>query len=79
NMQNQKEFNTRLNQELQPIEQEIHTFTKEFAQTQLKQRDQKINQLNQDSNQLLLTLILVSAAIVLAFLVIGIRFVQRMT
>ena len=40
-MQNQKEFNTRLSQELQPIEQEIHTFTKEFAQTQLKQRDQK--------------------------------------
>ncbi|MBD3859270.1 methyl-accepting chemotaxis protein [Bacillus sp. 28A-2] len=79
NMQNQKEFNTRLSQELQPIEQEIHTLTKEFAQTQLKQRDQKINQLNQDSNQLLLTLILVSAAIVLAFLIIGIRFVHRMT
>ncbi|WP_024426249.1 methyl-accepting chemotaxis protein [Bacillus safensis] len=79
NMQNQKEFNTRLNQELQPIEQEIHTFTKEFAQNQLKQRDQKINQLNQDSNQLLLTLILVSAAIVVGLLVIGIRFVHRMT
>lgn len=79
NMQNQKEFNTRLNQELQPIEQEIHTFTKEFAQNQLKQRDQKINQLNQDSNQLLLTLILVSAAIIVGLLVIGIRFVHRMT
>lgn len=79
NMQNQKEFNTRLNQELQPIEQEIHTFTKEFAQHQLKQRDQKINQLNQDSNQLLLTLILVSAAIIVGLLVIGIRFVHRMT
>ncbi|MCY7472574.1 methyl-accepting chemotaxis protein [Bacillus safensis] len=79
NMQNQKEFNTRLNQELQPIEQEIHTFTKEFAQNQLKQRDQKINQLNQDSNQLLLTLILVSAAIIAGLLVIGIRFVHRMT
>ncbi|MCM3366468.1 methyl-accepting chemotaxis protein [Bacillus safensis] len=79
NMQNQKEFNTRLNQELQPIEQEIHTFTKEFAQNQLKQRDQKINLLNQDSNQLLLTLILVSAAIIVGLLVIGIRFVHRMT
>ncbi|MFP7464705.1 methyl-accepting chemotaxis protein [Bacillus safensis] len=79
NMQNQKEFNTRLSQELQPIEQEIHTFTKEFAQNQLKQRDQKINQLNQDSNQLLLTLILVSAAIIAGLLVIGIRFVHRMT
>ncbi|QLI76715.1 methyl-accepting chemotaxis protein [Bacillus pumilus] len=79
NMQNQKEFNTRLNQELQPIEQEIHTFTKEFAQTQLKQRDQKINQLNQDSNQLLFTLILVSAVIIVGFLLIGIRFVYRMT
>lgn len=79
NMQNQKEFNTRLSQELQPIEQEIHTFTKEFAQNQLKQRDQKINQLNQDSNQLLLTLILVSAAIIVGLLVIGIRFVHRMT
>ncbi|MGM0918509.1 MAG: methyl-accepting chemotaxis protein [Bacillota bacterium] len=79
NMQNQKEFNTRLNQELQPIEQEIHTFTKEFAQTQLKQRDQKINQLNQDSNQLLFTLILVSAVIIVGFLVIGTRFVYRMT
>ncbi|MEK4051145.1 MULTISPECIES: methyl-accepting chemotaxis protein [Bacillus] len=79
NMQNQKEFNTRLNQELQPIEQEIHTFTKEFAQTQLKQRDQKINQLNQDSNQLLFTLILVSAVIIVGFLVIGTRFVHRMT
>lgn len=78
-MQNQKEFNTRLSQELQPIEQEIHTFTKEFAQNQLKQRDQKINQLNQDSNQLLLTLILVSAAIIVGLLVIGIRFVHRMT
>ena len=41
NTNNQKEFNTRLSQELQPIEQEIHTFTKEFAQNQLKQRDQK--------------------------------------
>lgn len=79
NMQNQKEFNTRLSQELQPIEQEIHTLTKEFAQNQLKQRDQKINQLNQDSNQLLLTLILVSAAIIVGLLVIGIRFVHRMT
>ncbi|WJE38773.1 methyl-accepting chemotaxis protein [Bacillus safensis] len=79
NTNNQKEFNTRLNQELQPIEQEIHTFTKEFAQNQLKQRDQKINQLNQDSNQLLLTLILVSAAIIVGLLVIGIRFVHRMT
>ncbi|MGG5179730.1 methyl-accepting chemotaxis protein [Bacillus sp. MM09(2025)] len=79
NMQNQKEFNTRLNQELQPIEQEIHTFTKEFAQTQLKQRDQKINQLNQDSNQLLFTLILVSAVIIVGFLLIGTRFVYRMT
>ncbi|WMT29596.1 methyl-accepting chemotaxis protein [Bacillus aerius] len=79
NMQNQKEFNTRLSQELQPIEQEIHTFTKEFAQTQLKQRDQKISQLNKESNQLLLTLILVSAAIVVGFLVIGTRFVHRMT
>ncbi|WP_456270883.1 methyl-accepting chemotaxis protein [Bacillus sp. JZ35] len=79
NMQNQKEFNTRLSQELQPIEQEIHTLTKEFAQHQLKQRDQKINQLNQDSNQLLLTLILVSAAIIAGLLVIGIRFVHRMT
>ncbi|QZD58061.1 methyl-accepting chemotaxis protein [Bacillus pumilus] len=79
NMQNQKEFNTRLSQELQPIEQEIHTFTKEFAQTQLKQRDQKINQLNQDSNQLLFTLILVSAVILVGFLVIGTRFVYRMT
>lgn len=79
NMQNQKEFNTRLSQELQPIEQEIHTFTKEFAQTQLKQRDQKISQLNEESNQLLLTLILVSAAIIVGFLVIGTRFVHRMT
>ncbi|MEB2270632.1 methyl-accepting chemotaxis protein [Bacillus safensis] len=79
NMQNQKEFNTRLSQELQPIEQEIHTLTKEFAQNQLKQRDQKINQLNQDSNQLLLTLILVSAAIIVGLLVIGVRFVHRMT
>ncbi|AVM25588.1 methyl-accepting chemotaxis protein [Bacillus pumilus] len=79
NMQNQKEFNTRLTQELQPIEQEIHTFTKEFAQTQLKQRDQKINQLNQDSNQLLFTLILVSAVIIVGFLLIGTRFVHRMT
>ncbi|MFE5470770.1 methyl-accepting chemotaxis protein [Bacillus safensis] len=79
NMQNQKEFNTRLSQELQPIEQEIHTLTKKFAQNQLKQRDQKINQLNQDSNQLLLTLILVSAAIIVGLLVIGIRFVHRMT
>lgn len=79
NMQNQKEFNTRLSQELQPIEQEIHTLTKEFAQNQLKQRDQKINQLNQNSNQLLLTLILVSAAIIVGLLVIGIRFVHRMT
>lgn len=79
NMQNQKEFNTRLSQELQPIEQEIHTLTKEFAQTQLKQRDQKIDQLNQDSNQLLLTLILASAAIIVGFLVIGSRFVHRMT
>ncbi|WP_144461716.1 methyl-accepting chemotaxis protein [Bacillus pumilus] len=79
NMQNQKEFNTRLNQELQPIEQEIHTFTKKFAQTQLKQRDQKINQLNQDSNQLLFTLILVSAVIIVGFLLIGTRFVYRMT
>ncbi|MEC0969963.1 methyl-accepting chemotaxis protein [Bacillus altitudinis] len=79
NTNNQKEFNTRLSQELQPIEQEIHTFTKEFAQTQLKQRDQKISQLNEESNQLLLTLILVSAAIIVGFLVIGTRFVQRMT
>ncbi|AOZ89156.1 chemotaxis protein [Bacillus xiamenensis] len=79
NMQNQKEFNTRLTQELQPIEQKIHTFTQEFAQTQLKQRDQKISQLNQESNQLLLTLILVSAAIVVGFLIIGVRFVRRMT
>ncbi|KPN14735.1 chemotaxis protein [Bacillus australimaris] len=79
NMQNQKEFNTRLSQELQPIEQEIHTLTKEFAQTQLKQRDQKIDQLNQDSNQLLLTLILASVAIIVGFLVIGSRFVHRMT
>ncbi|MXI40324.1 methyl-accepting chemotaxis protein, partial [Escherichia coli] len=79
NTNNQKEFNTRLSQELQPIEQEIHTFTKEFAQHQLKQRDQKINQLNQDSNQLLLTLILVSAAFIVGLLVIGIRFVHRMT
>ncbi|MBG9816208.1 HAMP domain-containing protein [Bacillus safensis] len=79
NTNNQKEFNTRLSQELQPIEQEIHTLTKEFAQNQLKQRDQKINQLNQDSNQLLLTLILVSAAIIVGLLVIGIRFVHRMT
>ncbi|MGW6164154.1 methyl-accepting chemotaxis protein, partial [Bacillus altitudinis] len=79
NMQNQKEFNTRLSQELQPIEQKIHTFTKEFAQTQLKQRDQKISQLNEESNQLLLTLILVSAAIIVGFLVIGTRFVHRMT
>ncbi|MGE1235861.1 methyl-accepting chemotaxis protein [Bacillus altitudinis] len=79
NTNNQKEFNTRLSQELQPIEQEIHTFTKEFAQTQLKQRDQKISQLNEESNQLLLTLILVSAAIIVGFLVIGTRFVHRMT
>lgn len=79
NMQNQKEFNTRLTQELQPIEQKIHTFTQEFAQTQLKQRDQKISQLNQESNQLLLTLILVSAAMVVGFLIIGVRFVRRMT
>jgi len=79
NMQNQKEFNTRFSQELQPIEQEIHIYTKEFAQNQLKQRDQKIDQLNQDSHQLLLTLILVSAAIIVGLLAIGVRFVHRMT
>ncbi|MGG1963290.1 HAMP domain-containing protein [Bacillus pumilus] len=45
----------------------------------MKQRDQKIKQLNQDSNQLLFTLILVSGVIIVGFLLIGTRFVYRMT
>ncbi|MGE6630212.1 methyl-accepting chemotaxis protein [Bacillus sp. NPDC077027] len=79
NMNNQKEFNIRLTNELQPIEQEIHTFTKEFANTQLKQRDQKINQLNEESKNELILLIIISAIIIVSFLIVGFRFVNRIT